>query len=567
MGTTEKQKAAKRVGGVRIIPLSFKIITIFTILLLLSNFVSNYINLMMNRRELVKLMNQLLIKDLKELYIYANNQYEIYQFTLDDQKAIQNISESASREFRFDRSAAIGLMADGSILFQASKGKDFPVFEDQRALEILKKNLDEGIQEGTILFKQGNGNYFGVFKYHSDWNAFLIRAEELGEFYRDSWRIFILITVIIFGITLICTVLGIYLLQAILKYVNIISTSIMEMIKSQKLHPVDLQKAPSDDVTFLGMAFNSLVVTVDNLMSIFKRFVTEDVALRAYQEREVRLEGSQRNLTILFTDIKSFTYMTETLGADIINLLNMHYNRAIHHIHSHGGIIGSIIGDALLAVFGTLEGFGKSKSFQSVETAYLIQEVAESLRSTMTQRKKELESKNGRLSEAEERIYKAVLLEVGVGIDGGNVFYGNIGSYERMTNTVIGDNVNSASRLEGLTRIYKVPVICSKEVRDEIEAEGDSGYLFLELDQVQVKGKTEGKCVYWPIPERIRKEMDQRSIEIFQGALKLYYAGEWAGAKKGFESCSLPCAETFLERVSYTECPKDWNGIWTMKSK
>ena len=103
MGTTEKQKAAKRVGGVRIIPLSFKIITIFTILLLLSNFVSNYINLMMNRRELVKLMNQLLIKDLKELYIYANNQYEIYQFTLDDQKAIQNISESASREFRFDR--------------------------------------------------------------------------------------------------------------------------------------------------------------------------------------------------------------------------------------------------------------------------------------------------------------------------------------------------------------------------------------------------------------------------------------------------------------------------------
>jgi len=567
MGTTTRQKTVKRVGGVRIIPLSFKIITIFTILLLLSNFVSNYINLMMNRRELVKLMNQLLIKDLKELYIYANNQYEIYQFTLDREKAVQNISISASREFRFTRSTAIGLNPDGTILFQSSGAEGFTTFDDQKALATMKANLDNGVLEGTILFRQGAGSYFGVYKYHADWNTFLIRAEELGEFYHDSWMIFILIAAIIAFITLICTLTGIYLLRHILKYVNIITTKIMDMIKSQKLTAVDLEKAPSDDITFLGMAFNSLVVTVDNLMGIFKRFVTEDVALRAYQEREVRLEGSQRNLTILFTDIKSFTYMTETLGADIINLLNMHYNRAIHHIHSHGGIIGSIIGDALLAVFGTLEGFSKSKSFQAVETAYLIQEVAESLRATMTQRKKELEEQNGRLTEAEERIYRAVLLEVGVGIDGGNVFYGNIGSYERMTNTVIGDNVNSASRLEGLTRIYKVPVICSKEVKQEIEAEGNSEYLFLELDQVQVKGKTEGKHVYWPIPERIKKEMDPKSIELFQGALKLYYAGEWEGAKKGFEKCSLPCAETFLERVSYTECPKDWNGIWTMKSK
>ena len=567
MAKTEKNEKIQKVGGVRIIPLSFKIVTIFTVLLLLSNFASNYINLMMNRRELVKLMNQLLIKDLKELYIFASNQHEIFKFTQDYPKAVDNIVQSASRELRLERSAAFGVRENGDILFQASKTGIFTALEDAEALSVIKESRSAGVMEGTLLFRQGGGNYFGVYKYHEEWDCFLIRTEELYEFYRDSWRIFTLISIIIIGITLICTVLGVFLLQHILKYVNIITSEIMRMITSQKLDSVDLGKAPNDDVTFLGMAFNSLVVTVDNLMNIFKRFVTEDVALQAYKDREVRLEGSQKNLTILFTDIKSFTYMTETLGADIINLLNMHYTRAIHHIHSHGGIIGSIIGDALLAVFGTLPDTKENKSHEAIETAYLIQEVAASLRVTMTQRKKELEKANGRLTDAEERIYRAVLLEVGVGIDGGNVFYGNIGSYERMTNTVIGDNVNSSSRLEGLTRVYKVPVICSAEVFKEVQNAGYSDYMFLELDQVQVKGKTEGKRIYWPIPDRMAKEMDAKALEVFQGALRLYYAGEWESAKKAFSNCKLPCAETFLERIMYTECPKDWNGIWTMKSK
>jgi len=73
-----------------------------------------------------------------------------------------------------------------------------------------------------------------------------------------------------------------------------------------------------------------------------------------------------------------------------------------------------------------------------------------------------------------------------------------------MTNTVIGDNVNSASRLEGLTRIYKVPVICSDFVKEDIEKNvTNHGIRFIEIDQVQVKGKTVGKRVYWPLWKKI----------------------------------------------------------------
>ena len=88
-------------------------------------------------------------------------------------------------------------------------------------------------------------------------------------------------------------------------------------------------------------------------MSIFRRFVTE-ISPNAPIRNGRSASKAYKNLTILFSDIKGFTYMTETLGTDIIDILNLHYQRAIGRIHEKDGIVGSIIGDALLAVFGTL---------------------------------------------------------------------------------------------------------------------------------------------------------------------------------------------------------------------
>ena len=294
--------------------------------------------------------------------------------------------------------------------------------------------------------------------------------------------------------------------------------------------------------------------------------MARDIATKAYEEREIRLEGSKKDLAILFTDIKSFTYMTETLGNDIIKLLNIHYDKAIRYIHEHNGDIGSIIGDALLAVFGVIDSENQNKSLQAVRAAYKIQEVASSLREEMSKRKEEIMKRRGAMTEAEERVYKAVLLEVGVGIDGGEVFYGTIGSYERMVNTVIGDNVNSSSRLEGLTRIYQVPVIVSEYIKNEIERES-ADFVFLELDLVQVKGKTIGKRIYWPIQRTLVDQQLDKDIEEFTTGLAKYYEGDWKEAYKRFSACTLPLATEFRKRTGNHECPKEWNGIWTMTTK
>lgn len=557
----------KKVAGTRVVPLTVKIVAIFTVFLLISNFTSNYINLMLNRGEQISLLNEILIKDLRELHVFAGNQHEIYRFNDDEQEATENIEEAALRDFRGDRSTALGVKGDGELLFHATNEERLAEFPDQEALELMRTRMAEGVEEGTLNFTLYGDAYFGVYKYHSRWDAFLLRGEELGEFYADSARIFTEVSVIILLITFVCVAVGIFLLRYILRFVGVITASIMKMQNNQAIDLLDMSGAPNDDVAYLGVAFNSLASTIDNLMNIFKKFVARDVAARAYKEREIRLEGTRRQLTILFTDIKSFTFMTETLGTDIIKLLNLHYDKAIRNIHENNGDIGSIIGDALLAVFGTISEDDDNKSLQALRSAYLIQDVAANLRREMHQRREKILEQRGSMTDTEEAIYQAVLIEVGVGLDGGEVFYGNIGSYERMVNTVIGDNVNSAARLEGLTRIYRVPIICSEYVKTEVLYSAADEYEFVELDKVQVKGKTQGKRVYWPIKRDKLTEDLLEDIERFNTGRDAYYEGDWKTALAAMKRCGLGISEVFVERMKGARVPEDWNGIWTMKEK
>ena len=551
-----------KVAGTRVVPIVTKIVAVFSVFLLASNFASNYINLMLNRGEQLRLANRLLVKDLAEIYTFASNQQEIYQFNGNLPDAVKAMEDSALKGFAGKRSVAFGLRADGSLLFWASKVPRPAAFGDAAALAKLKA---AGIQEGRFDFMLGDSPYFGVYKYNDKWDAYLVRAEEQSEFEADSRSIFVRISLLILLLTAVCLVVGALLVRRILRFVGRMTQSIMRMQAEQRMELLDLRGAPNDEVSYLGASFNSLSSTIDNLMRIFRRFVTQDIAQRAYREREVRLEGGTRQLTMLFSDIKGFTFMTETLGNDIIDVLNLHYQRAIKRIHDERGIVGSIIGDALLAVFGTMDNDG-NKSLDALNAAYAIQDVAATLRTDIAAQREEIVRRRGSLNESEERVYRAVLLEVGVGIDGGEVFYGNIGSYERMANTVIGDNVNSASRLEGLTRIYRVPVICSEFIRNEIE-ERFQGYRFLEIDKVQVKGKTNGKRIYWPVrAEYVDSALDSE-FTAFEKGLTPYYEGDWAAALTAWKPVTLPLVEVFRDRIAGASAPDNWDGIWAMSTK
>ncbi|MCQ2598333.1 MAG: adenylate/guanylate cyclase domain-containing protein [Treponema sp.] len=533
---------------------------------MISNISTNLITIRLSQRETIRLNNKIMVEQLKDLYSNASNQYQIYQYSRDKNSVKQSLTKAAETGFSNPNSLALGVDPLGKLEFVTCANKEsyWHEFTDTEVLDFLNSQREAGIDEGSVAFKTFIGEYFGVYKYQKDWNYYLIRAELRKDTKANTNRIYGLMALMIVLLTAGFIVVGYLIISNEFKTVRSITNDLYEMNRRKELGLINLDNARNDDVTYLAASFNALSSSVNNLLGTFKKFVSKDVVAKAYTEHGVALEGKQQELVMLFSDIKSFTYRTETLGNDIIDVLNVHYDRVIHKVHSNAGVIGSIIGDAVLAVYGTLES-AESKSYDAICSAWDITRVTAGLRESMIARRQEIEKKR-QLTESEERVFQAVLLDVGVGIDGGNVFYGNIGSSEHMANTVIGDNVNSASRLEGLTRIYHLPVIVSEYIKDEVE-KSSTRFTFYEIDTVQVKGKTEGKKIYFPFDN---EEMDPNLIEkyqTFEEGLQAYYSGDWKNARKLFKQTELEVTEVFLERMGNKSAPEGWSGIWTMTTK
>ena len=553
-------------GSTPIIPISAKILTIFISLILLSNFMTNFMSLQLSQRQIINLTNTVLVDRLKDLYTNAGSQYQLASFSHDTNAACEALKETSARDFAMPNSLALGIAPAGSIMFLscANKKTDWGQWDSSTIAAELNRNFAEGITEGSIRFPSPAGEYFGVYKYQSDWNCFLIRAELRSDTQRDTYRVLSIISLVIIVFTAGFLFVGILMFRRLFASIKKINESLYAMQSTSRLSLIDISNAPNDDITYLAASFNALSSTINNLLGIFQKFVSKDVVAKAYSEHAISLEGSQRELTILFSDIKGFTYRTETLGNEIIDVLNVHYNKVIHKVHEQDGVVGSIIGDAILAVFGTQQE-DAVKSRNAVDAAWKITTVTAELRTKMISRRAEIE-KTRRLTDAEERVFNAVLLDVGVGVDGGKVFYGNIGSDEHMANTVIGDNVNSASRLEGLTRIYHVPVIVSAYIRDETQSE-TGRYHFYEIDTVQVKGKTEGKRIYFPFDTQRLSDEEEHKYQLFENGLSAYYAGDWNSARTHFSESNLDVAQVFLDRIGTRQAPENWSGIWIMETK
>lgn len=562
-----------RVGKTRIIPIGLKILLIFICLILLSNFATNYISLQLSQRQIINLSNTIMVEQLKELYNNSANQYQIYKYSGNKQDSNASMQKVAEQGFTNPNSVALGVRVDGEIQWASGNNPEvfWSHFNDNIALDKINGDLTSGISEGSISFRNFDGDYFGVYKFQDDWNHYIIRAEKRSDLAANNRRVYLYTSLLIVGLTLLFIVIGYIILNKEFAMLKSFTDDLIEMQGKKQLELIDISKAPNDDVTYMAASFNNLSTQVNNLLGTFQKFVSKDIVAKAYSGKDVGLEGSQRELTMLFSDVKSFTYRTETLGNDIIEVLNVHYNRVIHNVHENGGIVGSIIGDAILAIYGTMD-CKMSKSYNSVVSAWDITRATAGLREEMQKRRTVIEAERA-LTESEERVFKAVMVDVGVGVDGGNVFYGTIGRNDvtdpkqaHMANTVIGDTVNSASRLEGLTRIYHIPVVVSEYIKDEVSKESQR-YKFFEIDTVQVKGKTQGKKIFFPFDT---EDMDAALLDkyaVYEDGLKAYYDGDWKTARKFFKDCELDVAEVFLERMGNKAAPEDWSGIWTMTTK
>ena len=217
---------ARKVNNTRVFRVTTKIVLAFTLFILISNFASNYINLILNRSELLRLMNQLLIKDLKSMYSFCNNQYEIYAFDRKLEDSIKSIEDKGLNDIKNEKAVVLGIKRDGAIFFQSSKFSKYDTFNDISALKAMAQHLEsdsDAGKEGHINFYFNGEEYFGIFKYNPKWDIFILRAEEKNEFFRESRLIFAQVSALIIAITLLTAIIGIVILRRILKYINVIT--------------------------------------------------------------------------------------------------------------------------------------------------------------------------------------------------------------------------------------------------------------------------------------------------------------------------------------------------------
>ncbi|MGB1801073.1 MAG: CHASE2 domain-containing protein [Gammaproteobacteria bacterium] len=264
------------------------------------------------------------------------------------------------------------------------------------------------------------------------------------------------------------------------------------------------------------------------------------------------LDAESREMTVLFSDVRSFTTISEGLTPEELSeLMNEYLTPMTKIIHENRGTIDKYIGDAVMAFWGApIE--NNEHARYALKTAMEMLERMHALR-----------------HEFQERGWPE--LHIGVGLNTGMMSVGNMGSEFRLSYTVLGDAVNLGSRLEGLTKAYGVELIVSETTKQAVPE-----YVYRELDLVKVKGKDKPIAIFEPVA--LEEEISPQEAKELSGlseALSAYRKQEWQKAEKLFnllkqESLKNVLYDLYLERIiDFKSNPpgENWDGVFTHKTK
>lgn len=290
------------------------------------------------------------------------------------------------------------------------------------------------------------------------------------------------------------------------------------------------------------------------MKSTMSRYMDPRLADQLMAGGEEVLGGKSATVTVLFSDVRNFTGITEELGAHgTVKLLNEYFTIMVECIQKRGGMLDKFIGDAIMAAFGLPLPHGDDEDRAVQTTISMIEE----LRAWNAER-----IGNGKKP-----------VDIGIGLNTDNVVSGNIGSPRRMDYTIIGDGVNLASRLESACKQYSARVLISEMTYKRLKGT----YRVREVDRVVVKGKTEAVGVYevldYHTPESFPNLSDV--LQCYREGLDQYRRQEWDKALSSLgEGLKMnpndKLSQMYVERAQWMKANppgNDWNGIWVLKSK
>ncbi len=305
-------------------------------------------------------------------------------------------------------------------------------------------------------------------------------------------------------------------------------------------------------VLFLGIAVYRYATEErekGKIRQAFQFYLSKDVIESVLQDpAKLKLGGERRELTVLFSDIRGFTTISEGLDPEALtNLLNEYLTPMTELVFSHKGTLDKYMGDAIMAFFGAPMPYAEHPHM-ACRTALAMMEELKRLREGWKAR-------------------GLPLIDIGIGLNTGVMSVGNMGSANRFDYTVMGDNVNLGSRLEGTNKQYGSHIIISEFTEAAVHAD----FTCRELDSVQVKGKHEPVRIYELVHEGPQDPAKDGWIDQFHEALTLYRGQRWDEAIERFSRLeSDPPSRIYLERCQQMkEHPPgaEWNGVYKMTTK
>ena len=305
---------------------------------------------------------------------------------------------------------------------------------------------------------------------------------------------------------------------------------------------------------FLGILLMIEDISSEKRMkSTMSRYMDPGIADQLLEDGADIMGGLDTTATLLFSDLRSFTNITESLGAQgTVKLLNEYFEIMVECISEQGGMLDKFIGDAIMAAFGLPisheddEDRGVKAGINMISRLWKWNELRE---------------KDGKPP-----------LDMGLGLNTDKIVAGNIGSQKRMDYTMIGDGVNLAARLESACKQYNARILISDFTFKKLKGT----YRIRNIDDVVVKGKTEPIGVYEVLDyhndETFPNLMDV--VNYFNEGRKKYKSGDFKNAIISFNECikgnkNDNLSKTYIDRCNQLlkDNPKDWDGVWVMKSK
>lgn len=269
-------------------------------------------------------------------------------------------------------------------------------------------------------------------------------------------------------------------------------------------------------------------------------------------ESNLALGGKKQRLAVFFSDLRGFTTFSETLDPqELAQFLNIYFNKMTEEVFKAKGTLDKFIGDALMAFFGApLQNDNNSElaCLCALNSIHRLDELNQEL-----------------------RVKKYPHLEIGIGINTGDVSVGNMGSSMIQNYTVMGDTVNLASRLEGLTKEYGVKIIIGEQTYLDVKHK----FLCREIDTVRVKGRTESTAIFELITDGELINEEKEWLATYNRAREFYKSGFFSEALPHFKRCVElhkfdKVSQIFVDRCKdFLVNPPDsnWDGVYVLKTK